>query len=267
MTSTLAPTFEAPAAGNAFTWAIRDSVAMTRRNVLRLIRTPALVVFMFIQPVMFTLLFRYVFGGAIGLPSGIGYATYLIPGIAAQTAIFGASSTAVGLAEDLATGFVERLRSLPMARSAVLIGRLAADAIRNIFVIIILVLVGLAVGFRPHSVLPTVLGLLLVLGFSIAISCGMALLGMKVKGSESAQAASFPIVFPFTFASSAFVPSPRCQAGSRASPGTSRLPWSSTPCGRWCSDPSRARPGSSSSPATPRARWPSRRSPGSWGSR
>jgi ABC-2 type transport system permease protein/oleandomycin transport system permease protein len=179
---------------------------MTRRNVLRLFRSPELLVFLLIQPVMFTLLFRYVFGGAIKLPNGINYVNYLIPGIAAQTAIFGATSTAVGLAEDLATGFVDRLRSLPMARSAVLLGRLAADAFRNILVIIILVVVGVAVGFRPHAFLTTLLGLVVVLGFSIAISCAMALLGMTVKGTEAAQAASFPIVFPFTFASSAFVP-------------------------------------------------------------
>ena len=213
MTETLAPGALAPetarpttSGGGELGWAVRDAVAMTRRNVLRLARSPELLVFLLIQPVMFTLLFRYVFGGAIGLPGGINYPNYLIPGIAAQTAIFGATTTAVGLAEDLATGFVDRLRSLPMARSAVLVGRIAADAFRNVLVIVILMGVGIAVGFRPHAFLPTILGLLLILGFSISISCAMALIGLKVKGTEAAQAASFPIVFPFTFASSAFVP-------------------------------------------------------------
>ena len=187
-------------------WAARDAVAMTRRNVLRMVRSPDLLVFIVIQPVMFTLLFRYVFGGAIGLPPGVNYVNYLIPGIAAQTAMFGATSTAIGLSMDMTTGFVDRLRSLPMARSAVLIGRLIADGFRNSVVLILLTAVGLLVGFRPNSVIGTILGLLVVLGFSLAISCGMALLGLKAKSTEAAQAASFPVVFPFTFASSAFVP-------------------------------------------------------------
>lgn len=201
----LTPT-EAPAGGGGLGWAARDALAMTRRNLLRLFRSPDLLAFVVIQPVMFTLLFRYVFGGAIGLPRGVNYVNYLIPGIAAQTAMFGATNTAIGLAADLATGFVDRLRSLPMARSAVLLGRLIADTFRNAIVLVLLVAVGLLVGFRPHSVIGTVLGLLVILGFSVAISCGMALLGLKAKSTESAQAASFPVVFPFTFASSAFVP-------------------------------------------------------------
>lgn len=205
MTTVLAPTKALPG-GAGLGWAVRDALAMTRRNVLKVSRSPDLLAFVVIQPVMFTLLFRYVFGGAIGLPKGVNYVNYLIPGIAAQTAIFGSTNTAIGLAADMATGFVDRLRSLPMARSAVLVGRLMADTLRNLIVIILLVAVGIIVGFRPQSIIGTVFGLLVVLGFSVAVSAGMALVGLKAKSVESAQAATFPVVFPFTFASSAFVP-------------------------------------------------------------
>jgi len=191
--------------GTKLSYAVADSVAMTRRNVLRLSRSPELLVFTLIQPVMFVLLFRYVFGGAIPVP-GLNYVNYLIPGIAAQTAVFGATNTAIGLAEDLSKGFVDRLRSLPMARSAVLVGRFAADTLRNVLVVAIMFAVGFAVGFRPHSLLGVLLGFLLLLAFSLAISCTMALVGLAAKSVEAAQAATFPVVFPFTFASSAFVP-------------------------------------------------------------
>lgn len=195
----------APAQGSGLGWAVRDAAQMTRRNVLRLSRSPELVVFTLIQPVMFVLLFRYVFGGAIPVP-GLKYVNYLIPGIAAQTAVFGATNTAIGLAEDVSKGFVDRLRSLPMARSAVLVGRLSADTLRNVIVVAIMFGVGYLVGFRPATVSGLALGFVLVLLFSLAISCTMAVVGLSVSGVEAAQAATFPVVFPFTFASSAFVP-------------------------------------------------------------
>ena len=190
---------------SAMTWAVNDSLAMTKRNLIRLVRSPELVAFTLVQPVMFVLLFRYVFGGAINLP-GIDYVNFLIPGVAAQTAIFGATNTAIGLAMDMQAGFVDRLRSLPMARSAVLVGRFIADLTRNLFVVAIMFGVGYAVGFRPHGGVGVLAGFLLVLLFTLALSTVMALIGLSVPDSESAQAVIFPVVFPFTFASSAFVP-------------------------------------------------------------
>ena len=190
---------------SAMTWVVNDSLAMTKRNLIRLVRSPELIAFTLIQPVMFVLLFRYVFGGAIPL-RGINYVNFLIPGVAAQTAIFGATNTAIGLALDMQAGFVDRLRSLPMARSAVLVGRFLADLVRNFFVVAVMFGVGYAVGFRPDGGLGVVVGFLLILLFTLALSCVMALIGLSVPDSESAQAVIFPVVFPFTFASSAFVP-------------------------------------------------------------
>ncbi|MGI8847478.1 MAG: ABC transporter permease [Candidatus Dormibacteria bacterium] len=187
------------------TWAGRDAGAMAKRNLRRMFRAPEGITFTLIQPVMFVLLFRYVFGGAIPIP-GSNYVNFLIPGIAAQTAVFGASLTGVGLAEDLSKGFVDRLRSLPMARSAVLVGRLAADFVLNTAVLAVLLITGFLVGFRPQSIPGLLIGAVLLLGFSLSISCMMACLGLALGKVEAVQAASFPIIFPFTFASSAFVP-------------------------------------------------------------
>lgn len=197
---------QSPGGGHRLTWAVADAVAVTGRNLRRVSRSPELLVFTLIQPVMFVLLFRYVFGGAISPPGHLSYVNYLIPGIACQTAIFGATNTAIGLAEDLAKGFVDRLRSLPMARSAVLVGRISADLVRNVVVVLVLIAMGVAVGFRPHDALGLVLGVLVLLGFSLAFSCLMAVVGLYAPSVETAQAATFPLIFPLTFASSAFVP-------------------------------------------------------------
>ena len=186
-------------------WQVNDARAVTWRNVLAGNRTPEILVFSSIQPILFILLFRFVFGGAISIP-GVGYANYLLPGIFCQTVLFGSTSTAVGLAEDMQRGFVDRLRSLPMARSAVLLGRTLADGVRNIIVLVIMIVTGVLVGFRPHSVLGLLLAVVLLLSLSFAFSWPMALLGLSVKTSEAAQSASFPLIFPLTFASSAFVP-------------------------------------------------------------
>ncbi len=202
----VAPRLAEDPGGSRFSWAVRDTLAVTGRNLLHYLRVPQLLVFTFVQPVMFVLLFRYVFGGAIPIP-GVSYVNYLMPGIFAQTVLFGAVSTGIGLAEDMSSGIIERFRSLPMASMAVLAGRTMADLVRNAFVILVILVVGFAVGFRPGgSILAVVFGLLIVLAFAFALSWVFANVGMKAPNGEAAQAISFPILFPLTFASSAFVP-------------------------------------------------------------
>ncbi|MEZ5142148.1 MAG: ABC transporter permease [Acidimicrobiales bacterium] len=186
---------------------LSDSMAVASRYLIAYKRLPQLLVFSTIQPIMFVLLFRYVFGGAIAVPGGIPYVDYLMPGIFVQSTVFGAASTGIGLAEDAGKGLIERFRSLPMARSAVLLGRTFADLARNTFVIVLMALVGFAVGFRIHgSWAEFVLALLIILVFAYALSWVTALVGLKASNAEAAQAATFPLLFPLTFASSAFVP-------------------------------------------------------------
>ncbi len=186
---------------------LRDTVAMTRRNLIVYRRVPTLLVFTLIQPVVFVLLFRYVFGGAIAIPGGIPYVDYLMPGIFVQTVVFGATNTAVGLSTDVKSGLLERFRSLPMARSAVLSGRTFADLGRNVFVVALMAAVGFAVGFRVHTNLWGFLGgVLLVLLFAYVFSWIFATVGLWIGDPESAQAATFPVLAPLVFASSAFVP-------------------------------------------------------------
>lgn len=192
--------------GGGLLWALHDTATMTGRNLRRLMRAPDQVMFILVSPIMFTLLFRYVFGGAIGGLGQINYVNYLIPGIAVQTAIFAAGTSGFALADDRASGFIERLRSLPMARSAVLAGRVAADTICIAISLCIIVVIGLAVGFRPNSVPGLLLGLLLLLAFAAATCFTFALVGLYVSNSQAVNAATFPVIFPLTFASSAFVP-------------------------------------------------------------
>jgi ABC-2 type transport system permease protein/oleandomycin transport system permease protein len=188
-------------------WAVHDGLVLTRRNLLRYVRIPTLLVFSTIQPVMFVLLFRYVFGGAItGLPLGIDYVNYLMPGIFVQTAIFGSTQTGIGLAEDLNAGIIDRFRSLPMARSAVLAGRTTADLFRNLFVVVLMTIVGYLVGFRFQAgalYAVCAIGLAVLVGF--AFSWISATIGLTIKNLEAVQAASFIWIFPLTFASGAFV--------------------------------------------------------------
>jgi ABC transporter DrrB family efflux protein len=185
----------------------RDALKVAGRNLVAFRRVPQLVVFSTIQPVIFVLLFRYVFGGAISVPGGVPYVDYLIPGIFVQTVVFGAIATAVGLATDVQSGMLERFRALPMARSAVLAGRTLADLTRNVFVVALMAAVGFAVGFRIHTnVLYFFAGLLLVLFFAYAMSWIFASVGLAVGDPETAQAAAFPVVAPLVFASSVFVP-------------------------------------------------------------
>jgi ABC-2 type transport system permease protein/oleandomycin transport system permease protein len=153
-------------------------------------------------------MFRYVFGGAIaGLPIGVSYVNYLMPGIFVQTVVFGAIATAIGLATDLKTGLMERFHALPMARSAVLTGRTLADLVRNIFVVILMMVVGFVVGWRiGTNMLGVIAGGLLVILFGYSMSWIFATVGLAVGDPETAQAAAFPVLAPLVFASSAFVP-------------------------------------------------------------
>jgi ABC-2 type transport system permease protein/oleandomycin transport system permease protein len=188
---------------------VHDGSILTWRNLVQLPRTPELLLFTLIQPVMFVLLFTYVFGGSIGqsLPPGLSYAQFLIPGIMVQTIVFGTSATSVGLADDLQKGLVDRFRSLPIARSAVLVGRITADTVRLFLVAIVLVLVGFLVGFRFEAGIGW--GLLMVLtavAFGFAMSWIMAYIGLSVRDAETANTAGFVWLFPLTFVSSVFVP-------------------------------------------------------------
>jgi ABC transporter DrrB family efflux protein len=186
--------------------AVADIATVAQRNLITLRRVPQLLVFSTIQPVIFVLLFRYVFGGAIRV-TGVPYVDFLMPGVFAQTVTFGAMNTAIGLSADLKSGLIERFRTLPMARSGVLAGRTLADACRNVFVVALMVIVGFAVGFRVHTNVGGLLAatILLVL-FGYAMSWVFAAVGLAVGDPETAQAAAFPLLAPLVFASSAFVP-------------------------------------------------------------
>jgi ABC-2 type transport system permease protein/oleandomycin transport system permease protein len=189
-----------------FRRAVRNTATLTWRNLMGYLRIPEALFFSSVQPVMFVLLFRYVFGGAIHV-KGISYVNYLMPGIFVQTVAFGAVSTSIGLAEDLQKGIIERFRALPIARSAVLAGRTSADLIRNVIVVAIITGVGYAVGFRIGTTFFAYLaGVFVLLIFAYALSWGFAVIGLSAPNSETAQVMSFPILFPLTFASSAFVP-------------------------------------------------------------
>jgi len=199
---------------NAFSSTLSDVAVVTKRNLVRYFRLPQLVIFSFVQPVMFVLLFAYVFGGAI--QTGGNYINYLLPGILVQTVLFGSMNTGLGLAEDLSKGMIDRFRSLPMARLAVLAGRTFADAIRNIFVLILMIAVGYLIGFRiEHGFGEFALAMLMTLVFGFAFSWISAAIGLAVKSVETAQSAGFIWVFPLVFASSIFVPVESMKPGIR----------------------------------------------------
>jgi ABC transporter DrrB family efflux protein len=185
---------------------LADSRVMAARQLRKVMRRPTYVVFVLVQPVLFVLMFRYVFGGAITTGS-VDYVDFLMPGIMVQAAIFGALVTGLGLTEDLAGGVVDRFRSLPMARPAVLIGRTAADLVVNAGTLGVMLLVGVAVGFRPDQPLYDIaLAFVLVLAFAYVFSWISAWIGLTVRNPETAQSAGFLWVLPLTFVSSAFVP-------------------------------------------------------------
>ncbi|HEV2581420.1 MAG TPA: ABC transporter permease, partial [Ktedonobacteraceae bacterium] len=187
-------------------WTIADALVLAKRHLVQIPRIPEELVFATIQPVMFVLLFRYVFGGAIAV-SGTSYVNYLMAGIFAQTVIFGSTTTGIGLATDLQKGLVDRFRSLPMAKSAVLTGRTISDLVRNVFVVIVMWTVGLLVGFRPQGdVISWFGGAGILILTSFAFSWISATIGLLVSSVEAAHSAGFIWLFPLTFASSAFVP-------------------------------------------------------------
>ena len=192
---------------------ITDTLVITERNLVRLPRSPDLLLAFTVQPIMFVLLFVYVFGGAISTP-GFSYVDFLIPGIIVQNIAFGGFVTAIGLNEDLSKGLIDRFRSLPMARAAVLAGRTSADIVTNLLSAIILVITGLIIGFSFGTGIGEILaGFLLLLFFGYAFSWVFAWLGLIVSSPESANSVGFIAVFPLTFISSAFVPVESMPAG------------------------------------------------------
>jgi ABC transporter DrrB family efflux protein len=206
---------------------ITDAAVVTARNLRHFIRQPQLLIFSTIQPIMFVLLFVYVFGGAVrgSLPGGVSYVDFLLPGIFVQSVAFRATQTAIGLAEDLERGVIDRFRSMPMARSAVLLGRTLADLVRNVLIIALMIGVGYLIGFSFHAgVLQAVASVAVVAAFGFALSWIFAFVALTVRGAEAAQAAGFVVIFPLVFASSVFVPVATMphwlQSFARASPVT-----------------------------------------------
>ena len=186
---------------------VSDTLVIAKRHLIALTRHPQLLVFVVVQPMMFVLLFRFVFGGAIRTPPGYSYVDYLMPGIITQTVAFGATGTAVAMVVDLDKGIIDRFRALPMSRSAVIGGRVLADVARLLLTISIMATVGVLIGWRPElNPLRLLAALLFALGFGQAMSWLSAFVGLSVKTAEAAQAAAFVGIFPLTFASSVFVP-------------------------------------------------------------
>lgn len=186
---------------------LTDGAIVAHRNLIKIKRVPEVLVFVLISPIMFVLLFAYVFGSSIPLP-GISYREFLIAGIFAQTVIFGSTFTGAGLAEDMQRGIIDRFRSLPMSRSAVLVGRTASDIVYNLLSILIMSLTGLLVGWRIRgSALDAIGGFLLLLAFAYAFSWIMAYVGLLVPTPEVVNNASFIVIFPMTFVANTFVPS------------------------------------------------------------
>ena len=189
--------------------AVTDARVVTGRNLRHFVRQPQLLIFSTIQPIMFVLLFAYVFGGAVegSLPNGVEYIDFLLPGIFVQSVAFRATQTAVGLSEDLERGVIDRFRSMPMARSAVLIGRTTADLVRNVLIVLLMTAVGYLIGFQFHAgLLNAVACVAVVTAFGLALSWIFAFVALTVRGSEAAQSAGFVVIFPLVFASSVFVP-------------------------------------------------------------
>jgi ABC-2 type transport system permease protein/oleandomycin transport system permease protein len=186
---------------------LASAAVITARNLRRLVRVPTLLVFATVQPVLFVLLFTYAFGGAVHVPGVMHYIDYLLPGIIVLAIGFGASQTGVAVAEDLATGMIDRFRSLPVTAAAVLAGRVAADALRNLFVVALMIAVGAGAGFRFHAGPAAALAAIALAGATgLAFSWLNLLLGLLVRDSESAGLAGlFPVIILF-FTSSALVP-------------------------------------------------------------
>jgi len=188
-------------------WLLANIATVTGRNLRRLVRVPTLIAFATVQPILFVLLFTYAWGGAVRPPGVDTYIDYALPGIWVLSIAFGASQTGVAIADDLATGMIDRFRALPMARSAVLAGRTAADAVRNVFVLALMTAVGYAIGFRFHAgPAAAMAAVTLALGVGLAFSWTFALLGLLVRDPESAGIGGLLAVIPLIFTSSTFVP-------------------------------------------------------------
>jgi ABC transporter DrrB family efflux protein len=201
---------------SALAYTVSDTFVLARRNLLRIPRQPDLLISFTVQPIMFLLLFAYVFGGAINTP-GLDYTDFLLPGIVAQSMTFGGFVTAIGLSDDLRKGLVDRFRSLPMSRAAVLAGRTLADVATNAVQLALMVGVGLIIGFSFHTSAPKVTaGVLLMLLFGYAFSWVFAFIALRSSSAEAAQALGFIVIFPITFASSAFVPTESMPDGLKA---------------------------------------------------
>ncbi|WP_140459689.1 ABC transporter permease [Cellulomonas oligotrophica] len=184
-----------------------DTHVVAKRNLIKIVRVPEILVSVLISPIMFVLLFAYVFGGAIDPGDGVPYREFLIPGIFAQTVVFGATFTGAGIADDMQKGIIDRFRSLPMSQSAVLAGRTASDVVYNVLSLVIMALTGLLVGWRVRgSLLDAAAAFALLLAFSYAVSWVMALVGVLVPSVEVINNASFIVIMPLTFVSNAFVP-------------------------------------------------------------
>ncbi len=183
-----------------------DALVIAKRNLIKIVRVPEILVFVVLSPIMFVLLFAYVFGNSINIPGG-SYQEFLIAGIFAQTVIFGSLLTGSGLAEDMQKGIIDRFRSLPMSRSAVIFGRTASDVVYNVLTLIIMSLTGLLVGWRINtSLLEALSGFAVLLAFAYALSWVMAFIGLLVPSPEVLNQASFMVVFPLTFVANTFVP-------------------------------------------------------------
>ncbi|MFD1860002.1 ABC transporter permease [Aeromicrobium camelliae] len=184
-----------------------DGWVVAKRNLIKIKRVPEIMVFVLMSPIMFVLLFAYVFGGAIDAGPGLDYKEFLIGGIFAQTVVFGATYSGAALAEDMQKGFIDRFRSLPMARSAVLVGRTTSDVVYNVVSLVVMALTGLLVGWRARgSILETIAAFALLLLFAYAISWVMAYIGLLVPSVDVINNASFMVIMPLTFVSNAFVP-------------------------------------------------------------
>ncbi len=193
-----------------------DIHVIAKRNVIKIKRVPEVLVFVLLSPIMFVLLFAYVFGNSIDIP-GTTYREFLIAGIFAQTVLFGATFTGAGIAEDMQKGIIDRFRSLPMSRSAVLAGRTASDVVYNVLSVAIMSLTGLAVGWRIRgSVLEAIGGFALLLLFAYAVSWIMAYVALLVPSVEVINNASFMVIFPLTFVANTFVPSDQLPGPLRA---------------------------------------------------
>lgn len=189
----------------SMSYAVGDSLTITRRHLRHTTRMPELLFFSIFQPIIFILLFTVVFANAIKIP-GIDYKNFMMPAIFVQTMAFATAGTSVGLSNDLAKGLIDRFRSLPMARSAVLVGRLVADAVRNLLTLLIMIISGYAVGFRlQNGVLPALGGIALLIGFAFAFSAIGTVIGLGIKSVEAANTAGIVWIFPLTFVSNGFV--------------------------------------------------------------